>query len=91
MLSTIELKEAFGAMLDASPEILEVYSTPDFSFEQDTPNLTILIKKGFNVLSVWSKVREIYPEVVDVYVISNPQSMTLQGQRIIWRKGKWLV
>ena len=91
MLSTIELRETLHRLFISEVDLIEVYATVDFSFEQDRPVFTILCKDGLDTALFYYKMIVIYPEIKSFYATCNPLDGCLAGNRLLWRKGKWYI
>ena len=91
MFGTISKKRETSNILKAYPEINEIYTETDFTFEKDYINVYLLSNVTFDVVKLLYELNDIFPLGARVYIAKSNLDIMLQDKKIIWRKGRWYL
>ena len=91
MLGTINKQRQLDKLLSETSEIVEVYADVNFSFEQDSVILYVFSHLDFDTPKFLFGLQKIFPVESKFYFTHRNLDSMLQGNKIIWRKGKWYV
>ena len=87
----INRKSKLSELFESHPEIVEVYSTVDFSFNKNPVKLFALLNYRTDAVSAFESLIDIYGLGSCIYFTTNPLDFMFLGNKIIWRKGVWYV
>ena len=93
MLGVISKMKSMEKLLSEFPNIVEVYSDVDFSFEKDSAIFYCVCKDSFTTdfVSLLYCVRNIFDDKSRVYFAHSSMDVMLEHRKLIWRKGSWYL
>lgn len=91
MLGTINKQHFLSEALQKYPEIVEVYTDTDFSFEKDYMDMYVLRSSDFHAEQLLYDIHSIFSMGGHVYLAKSSLDTMLNGKKIVWRKGKWYL
>lgn len=93
MSSVIIRKEKLTEIFNSfSPNVIEVYSATNFSFEHEVNvEFVIVYKNDIEVSKLFWELQKLYNDNAKLYITSRPRDGMLDAKKLIWRKGKWYI
>lgn len=91
MLSVINKKQEFSNLLQSLGNVVEVYSTLDFSMFDTEAMIVFLIKRSINSTRALFTLNKLFTDGVRFYIVRDQYSAILSGKRIVWKEGVWYV
>lgn len=92
MSSVINREKTLSELFSKNKGIAEVYADLDFTLRDDFVSLYILHKHDVNSVAMLFELYKLYGSSnVNIYLTTDPLSLTLYNKRIIWKEGRWYI
>lgn len=91
MLSVIKRRRELSDLFAEYSMIREVYANHDFEMDHDTGTFIILAKYDFDKTTLLYQMQKLFNMPIDFFVVTDPYSAIIKGNKIIWKENKWYL
>ena len=88
--SVIERRIAVSKIF-SSYEIIDVFSTMDFSDQKDGCTFIVVTRNEINIPNLWKDLMLWYPMDLHIERTNDYHDPILRKHKLVWRGGKWYV
>lgn len=91
MLSVIKRRIELANLFTEYTMIHEVYANIDFEMDRDAGTFVILAKYDFDKTTLLYHMQKLFDMPIDIFVITDPYSTLIKGNKIIWKAETWYI
>ena len=91
MLSVIKRRIELANLFTEYTMIREVYANIDFEMDRDAGTFVILAKYDFDKTTLLYHMQKLFDMPIDIFVITDPYSALIKGNKIIWKAETWYI